>query len=84
MANVRFIRRAHRTGRDVYVWTVNDPAPMLWAMSRGVDGLISDRPDIARRVVDRRAELSDAQRLLVALLVRLGTRIEVIAEEIRP
>ena len=84
MAKLRFIRRAHRTGRDVYVWTVNDPAPMLWAMSRGVDGLISDRPDIARRVVDRRAELSDAQRLLVALLVRLGTRIEVIAEEIRP
>jgi glycerophosphoryl diester phosphodiesterase len=53
-------------------------------MSCGVDGLITDRPELARRVVNRRAELSDAQRLLVALLVRWGTRIEVIAEEIRP
>jgi glycerophosphoryl diester phosphodiesterase len=37
---------ARRTaaGRDVYVWTLNDPADMLGAMSRGVDGLITDTP----------------------------------------
>jgi len=84
MVKARFVRRNHRGGRDVYTWTVNDPASMLWMMSCGVDGLITDRPELARRVVNRRAELSDAQRLLVALLVRWGTRIEVIAEEIRP
>ena len=43
-----FVRRAHRAGQDVYVWTVNDPAWMLDAMSHGVDGLITDRPDLAR------------------------------------
>ncbi len=84
MANARFVRKAHRAGRDVYVWTVNDPAPILMAMSVGVDGLISDRPALARLAVTRRAELSDAQRFLVAILVRLGTRIEVIAAEVRP
>jgi len=81
MATPRFVRRAHRAGQDVYVWTVNDPAWMLTAMSRGVDGLITDRPDVARVVVRRRAELSDAQRVLVALLIRLGARTEMLAAE---
>jgi glycerophosphoryl diester phosphodiesterase len=75
------VRQAHRAGRDVYVWTVNDPAWMLSAMSHGVDGLITDRPEVARQVVARRAGMSDAQRILVALLVRLGARTEVLARE---
>jgi glycerophosphoryl diester phosphodiesterase len=72
MAICRFVRRAHRAGQDVYVWTVDDPASMLEMMARGVDGLITNRPDVALYVVKRRAEMSDAQRILVALLVRLG------------
>jgi glycerophosphoryl diester phosphodiesterase len=63
------------------VWTVNDPAWMLSAMSSGVDGLITDKPDVARIVVERRAQMSDAQRVLVALLVRLGARTEALAAE---
>ena len=81
MATRRFVRRARRAGQDVYVWTVNDPASMLAAMSHGVDGLITDKPALARRVVERRAQMSDAQRLLVALLVRLGARTEALAAE---
>jgi glycerophosphoryl diester phosphodiesterase len=81
MASPRFIRRAHRAGQDVYIWTVNDPAWMLSAMSRGVDGMITDRPAIARYVVERRAHMSEAQRVLVALLVRLGVRKEGLAAE---
>jgi glycerophosphoryl diester phosphodiesterase len=75
------VRRAHRAGTDIYVWTVNDPAWMLAAMSRGVDGLITDVPDVARHVVERRAELTDGQRVLVALLVRLGARTEALQAE---
>ena len=60
MATPRFVRRAHRAGQDVYVWTVNDPAWMLNALGRGADGLITDRPDLAREVVARRARLTDA------------------------
>jgi glycerophosphoryl diester phosphodiesterase len=76
MATPRFVRQAHRAGQDVYAWTVNDPAWMLSAMSRGVDGLITDKPDLAREVVAKRAQMSDAQRLLVALLIRVGARPE--------
>jgi glycerophosphoryl diester phosphodiesterase len=81
LATRSFVRRAHRAGQEVYVWTVNDPAWMLSAMSSGVDGLITDKPDVARIVVERRALMSDAQRVLVALLVRLGARTEALAAE---
>jgi glycerophosphoryl diester phosphodiesterase len=81
MATPRFVRRAHRAGQDVYVWTVNDPAWMLNAMSRGADGLITDRPDLAREVVAHRARLTDPQRVLVALLIRVGARTELLAAE---
>jgi glycerophosphoryl diester phosphodiesterase len=72
LATRDFVRRAHGAGQAVFVWTVNDPATMFQLMSRGVDGLITDRPDVARDVVDRRSAMSDAERLFVALLLRLG------------
>ena len=50
-------------------------------MSHGVDGLITDKPALAREVVARRAQMSDAQRLLVALLVRVGARTEALESE---
>jgi len=43
----RFIAHAHRAGLRVKVWTVNDPADMRRLLEWGVDGLISDRPDLA-------------------------------------
>ena len=76
LATRRFVRRAHRAGQDVYVWTLNDPARMIRAISRGADGLITDRPDEARSVLAQRDEMSEAQRLLVAVLVRLGVSSE--------
>ncbi len=76
MATRGFVRRAHRAGQDVYIWTVNDPAWMFTGLSRGVDGLITDKPDVAREVVELRARMSDAQRFLVAQLVRLGASTE--------
>ena len=56
LATRAFVRRAHRAGQDVYVWTVNDPAWMLAAMAKSVDGLITDHPDIARQAVERRGQ----------------------------
>ena len=81
MATGRFVRQSHRAGQDVYVWTANDPAWMLAAMSRGADGLITDKPDLAREVVARRAKLSDAQRFGLAALVRLGAHERLLDDE---
>ncbi len=50
-------------------------------MGRGVDGLITDKPDLAREVVAQRARMSDAQRLLVALMVGMGARTEALESE---
>jgi glycerophosphoryl diester phosphodiesterase len=81
MATRRFVWRAHRAGQEVYVWTVDDPAWMIQAMSLGVDGLITNKPDLAREVVMQRARMSDAERVLVALLVRVGVRAESLEAE---
>ena len=81
MATRRFVRRAHRAGQDVYIWTVNDVAWMLLGLSRGVDGLITDKPDLARAVIERRAAMSNAERFLVAQLIRLGASTEALEAE---
>lgn len=46
-----FVKHAHRAGLKVKVWTVNDPADMRRLLEWGVDGLISDRPDLAAAAV---------------------------------
>jgi glycerophosphoryl diester phosphodiesterase len=58
----RFIKLAHRAGLVVQVWTVDAPDDMRRLLDWGVDGIISDRPDIAAQVVrdwtvERRADL---------------------------
>jgi glycerophosphoryl diester phosphodiesterase len=50
----RFIRDAARHGIPVHVWTVNDPAAMERLLDLGVDALITDRPDLAAKVLAER------------------------------
>jgi glycerophosphoryl diester phosphodiesterase len=47
----RFIEHAHRASLPVKVWTVDDAADIRRLMEWGVDGIISDRPDVAVGVV---------------------------------
>ena len=50
-----YVRRVHAGGRQVYVWTVNDPADIDLVLSLGVDGVITDRPtDVLARLARRR------------------------------
>lgn len=42
-----FLRYVHREGHAVQVWVVNDVPDLRRLLDWGVDGIISDRPDIA-------------------------------------
>ncbi len=42
----RVIKKLHRLGKTVYVWTVNKPRLARKFVTRGVDGIITNRPDI--------------------------------------
>jgi glycerophosphoryl diester phosphodiesterase len=46
----RFVRRAHRHDLSVYAWTVNHPRAIRRQVAFGVDGIISNRPDLVREL----------------------------------
>jgi len=66
-ATRNFINRAHKSGKQVYVWTVNDAAMMSRVLNRRVDGILTDRPELARQVLQQRSELTSAERLLTEI-----------------
>lgn len=76
-ANRAFIRRTHRSGAEVYVWTVNDAATMSAMMSRGVNGVITDKPALAKSVLADRARLGPVVRLLLELAGILGLKPDI-------
>jgi glycerophosphoryl diester phosphodiesterase len=45
------LAEAHQLGLKVYVWTVDSRSEMIRLMEMGVDGIITNRPDILRSVL---------------------------------
>ncbi len=43
-ADPGYVRRVHARGRQVYVWTVDEPADIDLVLSLGVDAVITNRP----------------------------------------
>jgi len=48
------VEEAHALGLRVVPWTVNEPADMERLLAFGVDGMVTDRPDVLRAVLERK------------------------------
>lgn len=49
-----FVDRAHAAGLQVHVWTINAAEDMNRLLDLGVDGLLTDRADVLRAVLEAR------------------------------
>ncbi|WP_170415170.1 glycerophosphodiester phosphodiesterase [Ruegeria atlantica] len=76
MATPGLVNSVQAAGKDIYVWTVNDPLQMSAMASMGVDGLITDRPAMANEVLRLRAEMGPAERLLLWLATTFGMSLD--------
>ncbi len=54
----RLVDAVHRAGAQIHVWTVDDPQDMRALLDLGVDGIVTDRPDLLNYVLEER---NDAQ-----------------------
>lgn len=48
-----FVRAAHERNLRVDVWTIDDPEEMDRLIDMGVDGIITDRPDLLMELLGR-------------------------------
>jgi glycerophosphoryl diester phosphodiesterase len=59
LVNRALLEKAHRTGKHVHVWTVDEPAEMRELLDLGVDGLFTDRTDLLKDVLTERGQWRD-------------------------
>jgi glycerophosphoryl diester phosphodiesterase len=52
----KLVAAAHAAGLQVHAWTVNQPEEMRRLLDFGVDGVITDRPDLLKEVLIERGE----------------------------
>lgn len=64
-----FLQEAHRRGKAVYVWTVNDDDGLRRYLASRVDGIVTDHPD---RALGFRSELSGTDAVAFTVEDELG------------
>jgi glycerophosphoryl diester phosphodiesterase len=77
IATAAYVGHARAAGKDVLVWTVDDPIDMSRMVSRGVSGIITNEPAIAREVLVQRSEMSIIDRLMLEVADLFGIEARV-------
>jgi glycerophosphoryl diester phosphodiesterase len=60
VADATLVRRAHRAGLQVHVWTIDEADEMRRLLDLGVDGIMTDRPATLKDVLEQRGEWYDS------------------------
>ena len=56
LVDEHLVSASHDRGLAVFVWTVDDPGRMAELAEWGVDGIVTNRPGVARAVIDGRRD----------------------------
>ncbi len=75
MMHPSLIKTTHNAGKKLYVWTADDPLVIFKMLSLGVDGIITNEPALARKVMDERKKLNPVERLVLHTAVILGKKL---------
>jgi glycerophosphoryl diester phosphodiesterase len=59
LATRQMIGAFHRADVEVHIWTINDRATMERLLDLGIDGLVTDRADVAVRLLEERSPTHD-------------------------
>lgn len=51
LVDKEFVDKAHANNKEVHVWTVNEPDEMNRLIGLGVDSIITNRPDILKKIL---------------------------------
>lgn len=62
LVDAAFVAAAHEAGLAVTVWTVDDPVRMGELAADGVDGIVTNVPDVARRALANATVAQDEER----------------------
>lgn len=54
LVTAKHIAAIHRAGKKVHVWTIDDESTMHRLIDWGVDGIVTDRPDVLKAVLRAR------------------------------
>jgi glycerophosphoryl diester phosphodiesterase len=49
----RFVRTIHKHNLEIHAWTINETADMERLLATGIDGIITDRPDLMLELIGR-------------------------------